>query len=319
MYADPGNIAENNVQTSRAVNDGIWHHVVGTYDGAALRIYLDGKLQAQTVTSGPIGQNADAMTIGLNRSSIVNAEDFLGQVDEVAVYNTALSAARVAAHAVAAKGGVVQNAGFESNQGNESLPDGWLTITNSYGAWNGGGILSPRQGSFVLHPGADFQAGGRYQDIVTAVGQRYRLEFDAVGFPNAGAAQQGVVQVGAPGSDDSSLALNNSGDHVDDVFTVPRYTNAASWTHFAFEFTASDTLTRLSFQNLSLGGTSAVNVDSVALVAVPEPATVLLLGLAGLAWVAANARRRAYPQITQISQNHPRDSARIAASSLRNL
>jgi hypothetical protein len=74
-----------------------WVHLVGTFDGTAQRLYVNGVLQA-TATPSFITNAARPLRIaaGLNEGS----PDFYfpGSIDEVAIYNTALSAARIAAH-----------------------------------------------------------------------------------------------------------------------------------------------------------------------------------------------------------------------------
>lgn len=87
-----------------SVNTG-WHHVVATNDGGLARLYYDGALVAGPTTapySG--GTSASNFTIANYGGSLGSA--FNGSIDEVAVYNTALSDAQVLAHFVAG-GGVV--------------------------------------------------------------------------------------------------------------------------------------------------------------------------------------------------------------------
>ncbi len=74
---------------------GTWYHIVLTYDGTTAKLYKNGVLGSSVTTNAYVG-NVDApFTIGC-RSSL----NFFwpGKVAEVAEYNTALSAARVAAH-----------------------------------------------------------------------------------------------------------------------------------------------------------------------------------------------------------------------------
>ncbi len=79
------------------LKDNLWHHVAGVYNGTAIQIYVDGTLQ-NTVTCGagpinygasPAGEIAKKIDAGIN-------DYFNGAIDDVRVYNTALSAAAIA-------------------------------------------------------------------------------------------------------------------------------------------------------------------------------------------------------------------------------
>ncbi len=74
---------------------GAKHHVVGTYDGSALRLYVNGVQVASTAVIGAADQTIGGMRIG---SWDGTQEFFNGTIDEPALYGTALSAARIAAH-----------------------------------------------------------------------------------------------------------------------------------------------------------------------------------------------------------------------------
>lgn len=76
-----------------------WHHLVCTYDNVNIRLYVDAILAGPTAKAGP--QNiARAIAIGGNTGN--NANLFRGWVSEIALYASALSAARVNAHFLAA-------------------------------------------------------------------------------------------------------------------------------------------------------------------------------------------------------------------------
>jgi hypothetical protein len=92
--------------TSKAkLSVGSAYHIVGTYDGATMRLYINGALDSSLATSGSIGNYAYAnrnvgFTIGEDGHLIDGS--FKGIVDEVAVYTHALSAADVSEHYAAA-------------------------------------------------------------------------------------------------------------------------------------------------------------------------------------------------------------------------
>lgn len=81
------------------INDGASHHVVGTYDGTTMKVYVDGVQDGTlTVTFTP-GNASPLFNIAQRRSSGSSTNFFNGTIDEVAYYKaTALTSTRIAAH-----------------------------------------------------------------------------------------------------------------------------------------------------------------------------------------------------------------------------
>lgn len=88
--------SDTTLQAASALSSGTWTHLVATYDGTNMRIYVNGSLvgspQASTFSSH-------------NRSTLLNIGRFVfssghyaGDLDEVAVYGSALSATRISDH-----------------------------------------------------------------------------------------------------------------------------------------------------------------------------------------------------------------------------
>jgi hypothetical protein len=74
-----------------------WTHVVGTYDGTTARLYVNGALVAST--GAGLTQNTQRPLRIASGTTETTPQFFLpGRVDEVAVYASALAAARVQAH-----------------------------------------------------------------------------------------------------------------------------------------------------------------------------------------------------------------------------
>jgi hypothetical protein len=71
-----------------------WAHLAGTYDGIALRLYLNGDEVAHRTQSGPIEASDGVLRIGGNSFW---GEFFRGHIDEIRVYNRALNAAEISA------------------------------------------------------------------------------------------------------------------------------------------------------------------------------------------------------------------------------
>jgi hypothetical protein len=84
---------------TRNVNDGQWHHVVGTYDGANVSLYVDGTLDAVQPGTGPIAVTSSIAGIGYESEGCCGSPDyyFNGWIDEVSLYNCALSADEIKA------------------------------------------------------------------------------------------------------------------------------------------------------------------------------------------------------------------------------
>ena len=71
-----------------------WTHFAATYDGSAMRIYVNGVLENQTDYSGGIFPGSSDLIIG---AALPGLSPFAGLIDEPAVYNRALSAEEIAA------------------------------------------------------------------------------------------------------------------------------------------------------------------------------------------------------------------------------
>jgi len=76
-----------------------WHHCVHTKNGSTVNQYIDGVDVTGTVTNAT-WQNGT--TPDFRIASDGGSNQFIGYLDEIAVYNTALSATRVKAHYLAA-------------------------------------------------------------------------------------------------------------------------------------------------------------------------------------------------------------------------
>jgi hypothetical protein len=77
-----------------------WTHVVGTYDGAMLRLYFNGMQVDASASSLSLPDISESFEIGVGGNAFYG-----GAIDEVAIYGTALAPERVFAHHAAATGG----------------------------------------------------------------------------------------------------------------------------------------------------------------------------------------------------------------------
>jgi len=79
-----------------------WSHLAGTYDGASLKLYVNGQLVRSQAVSGPIATSTGPLRIGGN--GIWN-QYFEGRIDEVRIYNRALSESEIQVDMNTAVGG----------------------------------------------------------------------------------------------------------------------------------------------------------------------------------------------------------------------
>jgi hypothetical protein len=87
--------------TTTVIGNGAFSHVVATYDGAALRLYIDGSLRATADAGAPADDVPATFYVG---GSLGPYSGWIGAIDEVAVYDHALLPERVTAHYRAGRG-----------------------------------------------------------------------------------------------------------------------------------------------------------------------------------------------------------------------
>lgn len=73
-----------------------WHHVAATYDGAYMRIFIDGVMANEMAITGSITVNTNPLTIG-HHNGYTN-EFYKGKLDEVRIWNRVLSPCEIAAN-----------------------------------------------------------------------------------------------------------------------------------------------------------------------------------------------------------------------------
>lgn len=84
--------ASYNITSSTNLNDGIWHHIVGTYNGSKMSLYVDGNLKSTSTNySGVLPLNDDSVWIGRHWNASSTGNFFNGSIDEVRIYSRALS------------------------------------------------------------------------------------------------------------------------------------------------------------------------------------------------------------------------------------
>ena len=96
------------MESPRVLDDGQWHHVAGTYDGRTMRCYVDGVEKSNPLKNpGPLKKSGWDLCIG---NSVVDYDTgefiaFDGLIDEVRIYNRALSGDEIKLLATATQAG----------------------------------------------------------------------------------------------------------------------------------------------------------------------------------------------------------------------
>ena len=80
---------------STTINADEWHHLAAVYNGSVLQLYIDGKLDASQPWTGGIGKNDSDVLIGENAQQ--SGRFFNGLIDDVRIYNHALSESEIKA------------------------------------------------------------------------------------------------------------------------------------------------------------------------------------------------------------------------------
>jgi len=118
MYYKAGGTSNVAVLTDDIQGDGLWHHLVGTWDSSAnLSIYLDGTLKQSIAISGTFTGSFSTASIGNNADG---GSFWMGSVDEFSLFNSALSASQV------------------TNLYNNGLPFNPQPVSNLIGYWKMG-------------------------------------------------------------------------------------------------------------------------------------------------------------------------------------
>ena len=78
-----------------------WYYVVGTYDGSAMRIYVNGVLKTARSQAGTLGTNSETAKIGTYQGTNYN---LTGRIANVSIYNKTLSSTEILQNYNALKG-----------------------------------------------------------------------------------------------------------------------------------------------------------------------------------------------------------------------
>lgn len=153
------------------------YYVVGTFDGAAQRLYVNGVQVVSTSLSGA----ADTSMGGLYLASWDGTKEFFaGTIDDAAIYAKALSAAQVSAHYAAARPPMAPPSGLSATAASSSQVN--LSWTNNATAAIGEVLQRSTSSSFSSPAEVQLPAAtSSYSDTHVAAGTTYWYRVKAVG------------------------------------------------------------------------------------------------------------------------------------------
>jgi len=187
----------NNAKSPTALTTG-WHHIVGTRNaGTSIKLYVDGQLVDNVAdpTSGVQGGTTNLTLGGVKNSVFPLSEKFTGKLDEVRIYNRALSPAEVKQLYEWAPGPKLYYNFDEGSGTNVQDSSGNGTV----GSWNGTG---------TSHYGL-----GKYGKAANFNGSD-----DFVSIPNYAMPPTGTIEYWAisntPTWNDNGLPISKRGDFI---------------------------------------------------------------------------------------------------------
>ncbi len=302
----------------------VWHHLAAHLERDSVRLFLDGQELTDLTDSDPVAWQAIQATIGGRRQSdeVTFVQGFPGLIDELAIYDTLLSPARIQAHFLAGSQGAARP--LQAGDADQDFDFDQLDLvrvqisakylTGQAATWGDGDWNGAPGGS----PGSPPAGDGFFNqiDIIEALGDGLYLTgpYAAVrpnGIPRDGQtsivynAASGEIAVDAPAgieltsinidsaagvfTGDAAQNLGGSFDNDSDA-NIFKATFGSSFGSLSFGNVAQPGLSEqfvlgdLAVVGSLAGGGALGNVD---LIYVPEPSALVLsmtavLGLVGM-------------------------------------
>lgn len=106
-----------------------WVHIAGTYDGAEMRLCVNGEIVATLAASGPIPTTTNALNIGTKTTGAPAVDHMNGYLDDVRIYSRAVDPAELSL--MASQNSVVTIVATDATAQKGTANTGTFTITRS--------------------------------------------------------------------------------------------------------------------------------------------------------------------------------------------
>ncbi|GAA5109351.1 hypothetical protein GCM10023339_09310 [Alloalcanivorax gelatiniphagus] len=167
------------ISSQAGLNDGAWHHVVGTLSPEGMRLYVDGSRVASRADT-TVGEHLSIGTWRLGGDSLTGwpgaptSGYFAGSLDEVAVYKKELSSSRISTHYAEGTGGTVTKAPVAAFAVTVDQATKTVTVDGAASLPGAGGAITAYEWDFGdgttatgVKPGAHTYPPGRYDVTLT--------------------------------------------------------------------------------------------------------------------------------------------------------
>ena len=202
-----------------------WHFVAGTYNGTTVSLYVDGQLAGTAPLTGPIQDNASTTSFGTKFADGSTHYSFNGLIDDVGIYNRALTPAELLTIYNAGDAGIFTQTGGQTQLAGGTLGNSPNSQVNlNAGSLGGTGTIDANvTNAGQLSPGSPtglLTIDGSYTQ--TAAGQ---MNVDLAGLA---ASQYSTLVVDGSATLAGGLNVNAGGGFTAPTGTVFAVVNAAS-------------------------------------------------------------------------------------------
>lgn len=210
--------ATNQFNSTTALPAGQWSHVLIRYAPGEQRIYINGTLAGQASFSGTPLANGDPLQLGADQGAV--GRNFNGELDELRIYNGALSDAQISALVAERHPCSLTLQCFNDNFDDNSLGDDWAVA--SRGATSFTPTVSSKRMRLTSNQG-NVSTSSTLQRLFPAAGNYIQVQFKYYAYSGSGADGVAVVLSDAtvtpqPGAFGGPLGYGTRGDAANPGF-----------------------------------------------------------------------------------------------------
>ncbi|OYT96195.1 MAG: hypothetical protein CFE49_08665 [Pseudomonas sp. PGPPP3] len=210
--------ATNEFNSTTALTVGQWSHVLIRYAPGEQRIYINGTLAGQASFSGTPLANGDPLQLGADQGTA--GRNFNGELDELRIYNGALSDAQISALVAERHECALSLQCFNDNFDDGSLGDDWAVA--SRGATSFTPTVSSQRMRLTSNQG-NVSTSSTLQRLFPAAGNYIQVQFKHYAYSGSGADGMAVVLSDAtvtpqPGAFGGPLGYGTRGDAANPGF-----------------------------------------------------------------------------------------------------